>query len=145
MTDTQQEQATQIEEAFSLFDDWEDRYQILIDLGRKLPPMPAEEKTEDNRVRGCQSNVWMAAHVENEGDSRVIRFDADSDAAITKGLVAILWHLYSGQPVERILAFDIDGYLERLGLNQHLSMTRRNGLYSMVQRVKALATMESVR
>ena len=130
--------AEEIKDAFGMFDDWSDRYQFLMDLGRKLPPMPDADKTEESRVKGCQSNVWLVAHA-IPGTDRV-EFVADSDSAIVKGLVAILWRVYSGQPAEQILAFDIEGLLSDLELDQHLTMNRRNGLQGMVQRIKALAS-----
>jgi cysteine desulfuration protein SufE len=136
---TQAEKAAEIEEMFELFDNWEDRYQVLIDLGRKLPPMDLAEKNDNTRVTGCMSNVWMVAHVMQTPSGPVVEFCADSDAAITKGLVSILWYVFNGQPAKNILEFDIDEYLDRLGLIAHLSMNRRNGLFSMVLRVKALA------
>jgi len=140
---TQEERAEEIEQAFELFDNWEDRYQVLIDLGKKLPPMDPSEKNDTSRVSGCQSNVWMVAHVKDTVAGPIVEFSADSDASITKGLVAILWYVFSGQPAEKILSFDIDEFLDRLGLMSHLSMNRRNGLFSMVLRVKALAASRS--
>ena len=136
---TQEERAAEIAETFELFDNWEDRYQVLIDLGKKLPPMDPAEKNETTRVSGCQSNVWLSARVTRTENGPVVEFSADSDAAITRGLVAILWFVFSGQPPQKIIDFDIDEYLEKLGLIAHLSMNRRNGLFSMVLRVKALA------
>ncbi len=137
--DTQKQKADEIAETFDLFDNWEDRYQVLIDLGKDLPPMDPTDKNDKTRVTGCQSNVWMVAVVKETPHGAVVEFSADSDAMITKGLVSILWTVFSGQPAERILEFDIDEYLDRLGLISHLSMNRRNGLFSMVLRVKALA------
>jgi cysteine desulfuration protein SufE len=136
---SQEEKAAEILETFELFDNWEDRYQVLIDLGRKLPPMDNAEKTDYAKVPGCQSNVWLVAHTKRTNSGKVVEFSADSDAAITKGLVSILWHLFSGQPPEKIIDFDIDEYLEKLGLISHLSMNRRNGLAGMVIRIKGLA------
>jgi len=138
-SDTQQETADELVEAFEMFDSWEDRYGFLIDLGRKLPPLDASEKTEENRVHGCQSNVWLVARPRPQGEDQVIEFIADSDAQIVRGLIAILRKIYSGQPAEKILSFDITGLMERLGLDQQLSMGRRNGLDGMVRRIKALA------
>lgn len=140
---SQEEHAAEIEETFALFDNWEDRYQVLIDFGKKLPPMKSEDKTEISRVPGCQSNVWLVADVKDTDSGPVVVFSADSDASITRGLVAILWYVFSGQPVEKILTFDIDEFLDRLGLIAHLSMNRRNGLFSMVLRIKALAASRS--
>ena len=139
MNITQEEQADQLVEDFESFDDWEDRYRLLIDLGRKLPPLDETERNEENRVHGCQSNVWLAAKVDREGGKNAVEFRADSDSSIVRGLIAILRKVYSGRPAEQILTYDVEGLFERLGLNQHLSLGRRNGLYSMVERIKALA------
>ncbi len=138
------EAADELVETFELFDEWEDRYRFIIDLGRKLPPMEEGDKNETTRVRGCQSNVWMVAHARSEGNQRVIDFLADSDAAIVKGLIAILRRVYSGRPADEILAFDAEGLFERLDFGQHLTMGRRNGLFGMVQRIKALAGASTV-
>jgi sulfur transfer protein SufE len=145
MSSTQQEQAELLIETFEMFDDWEDRYGLLIDLGRKLPPMDPADKTEENRVHGCQSNVWMVARVRPDEDSTVIDFIADSDSSIVKGLIAVLSKLYSGQRAEDILSFDVEPVLEHLGLSQYLSMQRRNGLAGMVQRIKRLAATTTQR
>lgn len=143
MSTAQQENAADIVEAFEMFDSWDDRYSFLIDLGRKLPPMPADEKNEETRVQGCQSSVWMMPHPrpesEGAGGHRVIDFLADSDASIVKGLIAILMRVYSGQTANDILSFDIDGLIQRLELQQHLSMNRGNGLQAMIKRIKLLA------
>jgi sulfur transfer protein SufE len=139
MSSTQQEQAELLIETFEMFDDWEDRYGLLIDMARKLPPMDPADKTDENRVHGCQSNVWMVARVRPDEGSTVIDFIADSDSSIVKGLIAVLHKLYSGQRAEDILNFDVEPVLERLGLSQYLSMQRRNGLAGMIQRIKRLA------
>lgn len=136
---SQEEKAAEISEMFELFDNWEDKYQLLIDLGRKLPTMDPADKTDQTRITGCQSNVWMVARVVDSPHGQVVEFSADSDAAITKGLVSILWYVFNRQPADKVLDFDIDEYLDHLGLIAHLSMNRRNGLFSMVLRVKALA------
>lgn len=137
MEESQEARAEEIREAFAVFDDWADRYQFLIDLGNKLPPMDPADKTEETRVKGCQSNVWLVAQP-IEGTDK-IKFLADSDSSIVKGLVSILWRVYSGQSAHKILSFDIEKLLVDLGLDQHLTMNRRNGLVGMVQRIKALA------
>lgn len=123
-----------------MFDGWEERYPFLIDLGRKLPPLDASEKVEANRVHGCQSNVWLVAQSKpaDHGDP-VIEFKADSDSSIVKGLIAILRRIYSGRTSREILSFDIEAFLARLGLDSHLSMSRRNGLNGMVTRIKTVA------
>ena len=138
---TQQERAAELTEAFEMFDAWEDRYRFLIDLGRELPAFPAEQKTEANIVHGCQSQVWMIAESRaDEREDERIEFLADSDSTIVKGLIAILRAVYSGYTPREILQFDVNGLLQSLGLDQHLSMGRRNGLAGMVTRVKTLAT-----
>ncbi|HEX8237050.1 MAG TPA: SufE family protein [Abditibacteriaceae bacterium] len=136
---SQQENAEALVDAFDSFDSWEERYAFLIDLGKKLPPLDADDKNDVNRVHGCQSSVWMVAKPRHEEPEDVVEFVADSDSTLVKGLIAILRKIYSGQSASRILGFDIEGLLQQLGLNQHLTVGRRNGLYSMVQRIKTLA------
>lgn len=127
--------AAELIERFSLFDDWEERYAYLIDLGRKLPGLDASLKTEGNRVRGCVSQVWLVH--EDRGDT--VHFDADSDAFIVKGLVAVLLHLYSDRTPDEILALDIEDVFGQLGLEAHLTPNRRSGFFSMVGRIRAAA------
>jgi sulfur transfer protein SufE len=136
----QNEQAEELVDAFDSFDGWEDRYRFLIDLGRKLPPLPEDARTEEHRVHGCQSQVWIIAAPTEQNNQEVVDFVADSDSTLVRGLIAVLRRVYAGQPAQAVLNFDIEGLLERLGLNQHLSLSRRNGLYGMVQRIKALAS-----
>jgi sulfur transfer protein SufE len=144
MAENQQQQADDLTEAFEMFDDWEDKYRFLIDLGRKLPALPDSEKTEENRIQGCQSRVWVVADKRSVPEGDVIEFVADSDSDIVKGLIAILRRIYYGQTADKILQFDIEDLLHRLELDQHLSMNRRNGLYEMIQRIKRLAiTLQS--
>lgn len=114
--------------------EWEERYRRMINLGRELPAMPSELKTEENKVKGCQSQVWL--HGELQGEKIV--FTADSDAAIVKGIVAILLHVYSGSTPEEILKTRPD-FLEEMGLRQHLSMNRGNGLTAMVKQIQIYA------
>lgn len=127
-----------IADLFDLLPDWPMRHQYIMDLGDKLPPMPAPLKTAENYVPGCQSTVHIAARLK-PGSDDIIEFLADSDANIVRGLIAMLQQLYSGQPAAAILAFDIDAFFARIGLNQNLSMSRRNGLAAMVQRLRELA------
>jgi cysteine desulfuration protein SufE len=127
-----------IVQTFEFFESWEDRYRYLIDLGRKLPPMAEEDKTEDNRVRGCTSRVWVRAETGPESPAR-LHLVADSDAQIVKGLVALLVAVYSGKTAAEALAFDVRGLLTRLDLQNHLSPSRSNGLFSMVERIQARA------
>jgi cysteine desulfuration protein SufE len=120
-------------ERFSLFDDWEERYAYIIQLGRKLPPFPESERTEANKVSGCVSQVWMVS--ESAGETLVIQ--GDSDAFIVKGLVAILVALYSGLTPAGIAAVDVEKVFADLDLAEHLTPNRRNGFFSMVQRIRA--------
>jgi cysteine desulfuration protein SufE len=128
----------EIIEEFSLFDEWEDKYAYLIDLGKKLVPLPDADKTEANRVRGCTSTVWLVKHPDPMGQGKHI-FIADSDAHIVKGLVAILLRVYSGRTTAEINAVDIDYLFQSLGLSQYLSPSRSNGFFAMVGRIKQLA------
>ena len=124
---------------FDLFEDWEDRYRYIVDLGKKLPPMPEDEKIEDNKVRGCMSQVWLTCQaVENGGDT-ILTFRADSDAFIVKGLIAILLELYSGRTPKEIADLDATEALRKLGLESHLSPNRRNGFVAMVDRIRGEA------
>lgn len=116
---------------FELFDDWDDKYAYIIELGKKLPPMPENFKTEENIVKGCQSKVWL--HAYHEGDE--VFFLGDSDALIVKGLVSLLIKVFSGQKAEDIAQSDLY-FLEKIGLQQHLSMTRANGLVAMIKQMK---------
>jgi cysteine desulfurase/selenocysteine lyase len=130
--------ADDIAEVFAFLPDWPMRHQYVIDLGDKLPPMPEALKTAANSVQGCQSTVHIAARV-RPGSDDIIEFLADSDANLVRGLIALLQQLYSGQHASAILAFDTDAFFARIGLDQHLSMSRRNGLAAMVQRLRKLA------
>jgi cysteine desulfuration protein SufE len=117
---------------------WEERCRFLIGLGRTLRPLPPEEQTEENRVQGCLSKVWVKAQRAPESPV-LLRLEADSDAAIVKGLVALLIAAYSGRTAAEILAFDVRELLTRLDLQNQLSPSRSNGLFSMVERIRALA------
>lgn len=144
---------TRVEELidnFSFLDDWEDRFRYLIDLGRKLPPMDDSLKTEETKVRGCTSQVWIVDEVRpgagSPGSSSgppTLHFIADSDAHIVKGLIAVLMEIYDGRTPEEILAVDIKDAIGRLGFAQHLSPNRANGLFSMVERIRKLAASEA--
>ena len=122
----------EIAETFEFLDDWEDRYREVIDMGKRLPPMPDALKVPATKVDGCASQVWIAPRVE---DGR-FAFDGDSDAMIVKGLIAVLHALYAGLPVGEITTVDAGGELARLGLQDHLSSQRSNGLKAMVQRIR---------
>lgn len=127
-------------EDFELFEDWEERYRYIVDLGKNLSPMPEAEKTEDTKVRGCMSQVWMTSQLEADKSPPTLTFKADSDAFIVKGLIAILLELYSGRAPSEILSLDATEALAKLGLSNHLSPNRRNGFVAMVERIKADAT-----
>lgn len=120
-------------ESFELMDDWEDRYRLLIDLGKILPPLPAEYYRDEFLVKGCTSKVWMVAEVRDG----IFTFQADSDAHIVKGLVALLHIIYSNKPVADLIGIDIDTFFDSLGLGQNLSPNRRNGFFAMVAKIKS--------
>ena len=126
----------ELNENFALFDDWEERYKYLIDLGKELKNMPESLKTEETLVKGCTSRVWLICETNEAG---MFHFTADSDAHIVKGLIAILLSAYEGKTAQEISDVDIDAAFEEIGLNQHLSPNRRNGFFAMVERVRALA------
>lgn len=129
-----------LEEILETFDllgpEWEERYRYLIELGRALPPLDEAAKTEDTRVRGCTAQVWMIAGADPDG---LFHLRADSDAHIVRGLIALLHAACDGRPAAEVRAFDFTGLFARLGLETHLSPSRRNGLYAMIGRIKALA------
>ncbi len=129
----------QIVEDFGFLDEWEDRYRYLIELGRTLAPLSPEAHNEANKVQGCASQVWLQKTVLDDGDRRRIDFRGDSDALIVSGLVAIVVALYSGHTPEEILAIDPEALFASLGLKDHLSQQRSNGLRSMVARIRSEA------
>lgn len=120
---------------FQFLDDWEDRYMHVIDMGKSLPPLPDSDRTEINKVKGCASQVWLVSA--QDGDK--LRFSGDSDAHIVKGLVAIVLQVFSNRTRSEILALDANDILSKLGLAEHLSAQRANGLASMIGRIKAEA------
>jgi cysteine desulfuration protein SufE len=127
--------AEDIVDSLGFFDSWEDRYKYIIDLGKELPPLPENFRTDENIVRGCQSQVWLVHELR---DNRLF-FQADSDAFIVKGLLGVVLAAYNGKTASEILAVDIEGYFARLDLMQHLSSTRGNGLKAMVKRIQDTA------
>ena len=129
-------------EEFEELEDWDERYDLIIDLGRELPEFPAALQSEENVVTGCMSTVWLVTSVIAQA-KKVIEIQADSDSIIVKGLIVILLAHYSGKTAAEILESDASVLFERLGLNHHLSPQRRNGLYSMVKRLKQLAQEQS--
>ncbi|MGZ9677143.1 SufE family protein [Flavobacterium sp. GNP001] len=124
----------EIVEEFSMFDDWMDRYEYIIELGKKLPLIKEEFKTEDNIIKGCQSKVWLQGE---QADDKIM-FTADSDAILTKGIIAILIRAFSNQKAADILSADMD-FIDEIGLKEHLSPTRANGLVSMIKNIKMYA------
>jgi cysteine desulfuration protein SufE len=132
---TARQTAEEIVEEFSFFDDWADRYQHLIDQGRRLAPMDAALQIEENQLKGCQSVVYFFSDTDKEG---LVHFSAASDAAIVQGLIALLLRVYSARTPQEILALSPD-FLEKIGLDKHLSPTRKNGLASMVEAIRRAA------
>jgi cysteine desulfuration protein SufE len=126
-----------LKEDFSLIDEWEDRYRYVIELGRALPPLAEAERIPHNKVQGCASQVWIAVHEEKNGHEPRLSFTGDSDALIVKGLIAIIFRLFSGRPAAEILATDAGALLDELGLREHLTPQRSNGVASMVTRIKS--------
>ena len=124
----------EIIDEFSMFEDWEERYQYMIDLGKTLPLIEEQYKTEDNIIKGCQSKVWV--HAEMNDDK--VQFTADSDAIITKGIIAILIRVFSDQKPKDIIEANTD-FIDKIGLKEHLSPTRANGLVSMIKQLKMYA------
>jgi len=122
-------------ESFALFDTWEDRYRYLIDLGGRVEPLDTLLKTDESLVKGCTSRVWLVAGVKDG----IFHFVADSDAKIVKGLIHVLEVAYQDKTIPEVLAVDIDAAFSQLGLDQHLSPNRRNGFFSMVEKIKVLA------
>lgn len=129
-----QEIANELIEDFELFDDWADKYEYIISLGKELEPMPETEKVEQNIVKGCQSQVWLTAQ-NNDGK---VTFKADSDAIITKGIIALLVKVFNQQPATEIVNNDL-AFIDKIGLKEHLSPNRSNGLVSMVKKMKTYA------
>lgn len=131
---TIQEIQDEIVDEFSMFEDWIQRYEYIIDLGKSLPLIDEQFKTEDNIIKGCQSKVWV--HAEQQGEKVV--FTSDSDAILTKGIIAILIRAFSNQKAADILEANTD-FIDKIGLKEHLSPTRANGLVSMVKKIKMYA------
>jgi cysteine desulfuration protein SufE len=133
-TPSTQQAQQDIAEEFAFFGDWSERYQYLIDLGRQLPPFPDEWKTEEHRVHGCQSMVWLVP----SGDAAKMHFDATSDSAIVSGLIALVLRVYSDRSAAEIVATEPE-FIQSIGLAKHLSPTRSNGLAAMLAKLKAYA------
>ena len=129
----------EIADTFEFLDDWEDRYRHVIDLGRAMDPLEDAFRVPATKVDGCASQVWIVPEITGTGGGAVFRFRGDSDAMIVRGLIAVLHALYSGLSVRDVLAVDAGGELARLGLNDHLSAQRSNGLRAMIERIRLLA------
>lgn len=129
-----QEIEQEIVESFELFDEWTDKYQYIIELGQKLPPLADHYKTDDRKIKGCQSSVWLHAY---EKDGRVY-FEADSDSTFVKGEIALLIMVLSGQKAEDVVKSELT-FLDKIGLRQHIAVTRANGLASMIKQMKLYA------
>jgi len=132
-----QETLDELVENFALFDDWEERYRYLIDLGRKLPHLDESLKVDEYIVRGCTSRVWLIPQVK---DGDVFTFQADSDAHIVRGLIAVIMVAYQGKPLSELKQIDVKGAFERMGMDQHLSINRRNSFFSMVEVIKSIGS-----
>lgn len=128
--------AEEILDTLGFFDDWEERYKYIIDLGKQLPGIEDSKKTEDHLIRGCQSQVWI--DFSQQGD--IFHFEVDSDAHIVRGLLAVVMSVYNQKNSADILAFDIESFFAKIDLVKHLSATRGNGLRSMVERIKQIAS-----
>ena len=131
---TLEEKKQEVIDDFSLYEEWLDKYEYLIELGKALEPFPEAEKTEENTIKGCQSRVWL---ISEKKDGKLL-FRADSDAIITKGIISLLVSVYSGRTPEEIAADDF-GFIGAIGLRENLSPTRANGLVSMIERMKEIA------
>ena len=138
MEKTLAEVENEIVEDFSMYEEWLDKYEYLIELGKNLEPYPESSKTDDRLIKGCQSRVWLDSKFE---DGKIY-FSADSDAIITKGIISLLISIYSGRIPEEILSSDFS-FIDRIGLKENLSPTRSNGLVSMISTIKALALEKS--
>ena len=129
----------EIVENFSFLDEWDDRYRYVIELGRTLDALPEQDRSDRNKVQGCASQVWLSTQLSNGAADPVLTFKGDSDAHIVRGLIAILFALYSGKPAQEILKVDALALFDKLGLREHLTPQRSNGLRSMVDRIRAEA------
>lgn len=129
-----------IRDDFALLDDWEDRFRYVIELGKALPALPEDARTDANKVRGCASQVWLATHVARDGGTARLTFEGDSDAHLVRGLIAILFAIYDGRTAPEILSTDAHRVFAELGLAEHLTPQRSNGFASMVERIRRDAT-----
>ncbi len=135
-----QQKQDQIIDEFNFFQDWSEKYQYLIDLGKNLPEFDQNNKIDSNLIKGCQSKVWLNSSF----NDNIVIFDADSDAIISKGIISLLIRVFSGSKPKDILDANID-FIEKIGLNSHLSQTRANGLLSMIKQIKIYALAYQVK
>lgn len=126
----------ELAETFEFLGDWEERYTYLIDLGRKLPPLSDADHNEPNKVRGCMSQVWLIGGMQGDGS---LHFNGDSDSTLVKGLIALLMVLVNDHTPTQVMALDIAAAFKQLGLESHITVNRRNGFFSMVERIRAIA------
>ena len=138
-----QEAFEDLAETFEFLDDWEDRYRHVIDMGKAMPDLEAALQVPATKVDGCASQVWLVPKIEGQGPEAIFTFRGSSDAMIVRGLIAVLINLYSGLTVREVLSTDAVVELSRLGLNDHLSAQRSNGLRAMVQRIRETAAAET--
>ncbi|MDB5988456.1 MAG: SufE family protein [Nevskia sp.] len=139
--DMQNTRLDELADTFEMLGEWEERYRYLIDLGRRLPPLTDAEHSEANKVRGCMSQVWLVGDRSSDAPPK-LKFRGDSDAHIVKGLIAVLLALYSERSPREILDTDIGEAFTKLGLEGHITMNRRNGFYSMVEKIREMAAAE---
>jgi cysteine desulfuration protein SufE len=132
-----------IAETFEFFDDWEDRYRHVIELGKAMPELDDALKVAATKVDGCASQVWLVPRINGSGTAALFDFDGESDAMIVRGLIAVLHALYAGLTLAEVLQVDAAGELARLGLNDHLSAQRSNGLRAMVERIRQTAALQA--
>jgi len=132
-----------IADTFEFLDDWEDRYRHVIDMGKAMEPLEEAFKVPATKVDGCASQVWLVPRIDGQGGDAVFTFRGESDAMIVRGLIAVLHALYSGLTVKEVLAVDASAEMARLGLNDHLSAQRSNGLRAMVERIRMVAAKEA--
>lgn len=138
-----QERFEELVETFDFLDDWEDRYRHVIEMGKAFPPLEDALKVDATKVDGCASQVWLHPRIDREGTGATFDFAGESDAMIVRGLIAILHELYAGLPVNEVEQVDARAELARLGLNDHLSSQRSNGLRAMVERIRQTAAAEA--
>ncbi|WGH78768.1 SufE family protein [Jannaschia ovalis] len=138
-----QERFEELVETFAFLDDWEDRYRHVIDMGKAMPPLPDALKVPATKVDGCASQVWLHPRIEGQGAQAQFDFEGESDAMIVRGLIAILHELYAGLSLQEVLEVDAAAELGRLGLNDHLSSQRSNGLRAMVERIRSVAAAKA--